>query len=305
MFRDEQVAEEVRRKAELGWLDVEFTVYGTAYYSENEMHYMVSTDEKDIYCFIEMAALKDIFCSEVISYTEKCSVPIGTKEDKELEVKKKLARKLKGIYPARLFELLTETANILRNDCAKTMLDCLQNETEGIFDERKIRYFEIMVNYCYSSLKISRETFRAYTKWITEERGYMEDDFVQKEQFEKTYYGFVYEDLTKTSGVKYIEDSLLEYVLKKRAELYKKNVLTGAVYEKTIYYNHSKSPVQIRKEFLDELKMIMSADYFKQLKAISTKKTVTKEIADKVNDLNEAARETYYMYLGKWGAICE
>ena len=38
-FRDLQVAEDVGKKAELGWFDVEFTMYGCAYLNDGKMYY--------------------------------------------------------------------------------------------------------------------------------------------------------------------------------------------------------------------------------------------------------------------------
>ena len=98
-FRDEQVAEEVRRKAELGWLDTEFMVYGTAYLKNDQMYYRISSEEKDIYAFIEASLAEHIFCGDVLSLYKRCSVPIGTKEDKEIELAKQLGQQLKKNTP--------------------------------------------------------------------------------------------------------------------------------------------------------------------------------------------------------------
>ena len=53
--RDIQVARDFGRKAELGWMEVEFTVYGCAYLDpiENKVLYRVSSHAEDIYQFIE------------------------------------------------------------------------------------------------------------------------------------------------------------------------------------------------------------------------------------------------------------
>ena len=58
-FRDIQAADYVRRRAELGWFDVEFTMYGCAYLDihDNKMRYKVSSREEDIYDFIEKSSL--------------------------------------------------------------------------------------------------------------------------------------------------------------------------------------------------------------------------------------------------------
>lgn len=52
-LRDLQVALDVQRRAEMGWFDVEFTMYGCAYYQNGERYYRVSTHDEKIYNFIE------------------------------------------------------------------------------------------------------------------------------------------------------------------------------------------------------------------------------------------------------------
>ena len=104
-FRDIQVAEDVGKKAALGWFDVEFTMYGCAYWEkeQDKLYYKVSTQAEDIYDFIEQSAAKDIYPSNVLSLSKKCPVPAGMKEWIAQDVKVELAQKLKVIYPKDCF----------------------------------------------------------------------------------------------------------------------------------------------------------------------------------------------------------
>lgn len=45
-LRDLQVARDVQRRAEMGWFDVEFTMYGCAYYQNGERYYRVSAHDR-------------------------------------------------------------------------------------------------------------------------------------------------------------------------------------------------------------------------------------------------------------------
>ena len=51
-LHDEVVAEEVGKMAELGYFDVEFTMYGCAYLECGKRYYKVSPEAADIYQFI-------------------------------------------------------------------------------------------------------------------------------------------------------------------------------------------------------------------------------------------------------------
>lgn len=76
-MHDKVVAEEVGKMAELGYFDVEFTMYGCAYLEDGKRYYKVSPDAADIYRFIERANLRKILPSNVLQYTKKCAVPAG------------------------------------------------------------------------------------------------------------------------------------------------------------------------------------------------------------------------------------
>ena len=65
MFRDLRVAETVGQKLEMGWQEIEFTVYGTAYLKDGEMNYKISSEAGKIYQFIENALTEDIYCSNI------------------------------------------------------------------------------------------------------------------------------------------------------------------------------------------------------------------------------------------------
>lgn len=299
-FRDEQVAEELRKRAELGWLDVEFTVFGTAYLKESKMNYLISTDEQDVYKFIEAVACENIYCGNVLSYTERCSVPIGTKEDKELEVKKKLAKILKEIYPKELFEILEEIANNIRDNSAWGWLNEQQYAIEGVFEEEKINFFEKMVEHSYSHQRLSLEAYSEFKRWIAEERSCMDDDFVRRDLFEKTYYGILYEDQKSKGKAKYLEDSLLEYICKRKNEFEIHGNLVSAIYEKTYFYNYSKSLGQLRKDFIDDLKTCMNDSFWEKMKEINCEREITNSYFSKIQEMNIEAQKTYKSYLGKW-----
>ena len=72
MFRDMKVAETVGEKLKMGWLELEFTVYGTTYLQDGELHYKISSEAGKIYQFMEHALTNDIYCSNIETFTHMC-----------------------------------------------------------------------------------------------------------------------------------------------------------------------------------------------------------------------------------------
>lgn len=301
-FRDEQVAEEVRRKAELGWLDVEFVVYGTAYLKDGKRYYRISSNELDIYEFVEKSMCNDIFCANPISYSKRCSVPIGTKEDKELEIKKLLGKQLQEKYPVELFELLKETTIKIRDDQSYEWLQAMRNTLEGVFDEEKLRYFEIQLEYCYSCQRLLQEHYLEMKKWIEEEKKYMEDDFVEKDLFEKSFYGILYED-KGTDEYRHLEDSLAVYIYKKKMVLESQGILVGPIYAKKYWYHYGKTIKDLKEDYMKTCRVNMGPNYWSQLRKINTTRSFDEKSNIQLEKMSKEAQETYRRYLSRWRVV--
>ena len=59
---------DVRKKAKLGWVDVEFAISGCAYLDNDteKMCYMISSKEEDIYSFVATSRRDNIYPSKVL-----------------------------------------------------------------------------------------------------------------------------------------------------------------------------------------------------------------------------------------------
>lgn len=300
-FRDEQVAEEVRRKAELGWLDMEFMVYGTAYLKNDQMYYRISSEEKDIYAFIEASLAEHIFCGDVLSLYKRCSVPIGTKEDKEIELAKQLGQQLKNKYPRELFELLQELSEAVQGDESYGWLLQMQEALEGVFEEERLGWFESQLEACYGSQRLSNQHYFEFKQWLKEERRYMLDDAIAKDSCAKTFYGLMAEDATSQAGFRYFEDSLAVYIYKKKFALEAQGRLTSPLFARTYWYHYGQRMGTMKNDYLRAMQQVMDARYWTQLRAVNTAKIISGSGEEALKQMSEEARATYRRYLGRWG----
>ena len=76
-LRDLQVAMDVARKAEMGWFDVEFTMYACSYAIGEKRYYKISAEAEKIYDFIENSRQNGCIASNIMKMTKKCPVPVG------------------------------------------------------------------------------------------------------------------------------------------------------------------------------------------------------------------------------------
>ena len=115
-LRDAQVAADVARKAELGWFDVEFTMYECAYMEGGKRWYRLSERAETIYDFVEAQCGGEGLVPRVMLLSEKYPVPVGMKESVAVDVKKALGKRLQEAYAEEFFVYLQEVAERCAED---------------------------------------------------------------------------------------------------------------------------------------------------------------------------------------------
>lgn len=298
-----EAARVVGRRAELGWFDVEFIMYGCAYLQNGKVYYRVSSQAEDIYLFTKKAAIENVFTSNVLKFTEKCSVPSGMRDLIANDVKKDLARQLKKMYPVEFFNILSDLAKRTESDVAATLLWEEAEQLEGIFIEEKINQYELLVQYAMYHHSINANTYQSIMKWICEERKNMDENVVSKDFCEKTIYGFAYE---KDEKIKYIDNVLQSYILEKAEQLEQEGYLITPILSHTYWYEQTRRISEILNEFRSLLKDVYDSAYMEKIRMLRDIK-VTSDIGTfhtLVNDTRltygNAAADTLTRYGNVW-----
>lgn len=311
IFRDLKAAEDVKKKAELGWFDVEFTMYGCAYMNplDHKMYYKVSPEAKDIYDFIERAPLKNIFPSKVICLTEKYPVPSGMNEAVAYEVKKKVAVQLKRLFPKKFFEKLYDFALSCRSNRAAKMLWNVAENLQGEFDEESLKLFDDIIHYAKSSLSVNEHDYERLQVWLQEERANMNDDCVSKDIFEKTMYGIA---VLKNDNILYFTDARKEKVCERKERFEYEGTFVTPIFEKTYWYNYSYRLSDVIKDYQREIRTVYDKKLVEFLKALSIdkEKNISKEEFDVTTKRIEKiygkeAAETFMRYGFVWKTVNE
>ena len=271
-FRDIQVGDDMRKKAELGWFDEEFTMYGCAYYDmkKEKVFYRVSSEAADIYSFLERAVIAGVYPSNVESITKKCPVPSGMREIIAEEVKKQMAKILQQIFPRDFFHLLCYLGDLTeksakRMEKIESMLWEEAYRLEGTFDEDRLYRFQALIEDERRRKVISEKEYLWFVNWLKEERRNLENDAVRKERFEKTLYGIV---VPEKSGYKTVINAQQEYICQK----YYDDVIAGKnvspIYQKKYWYACGSSLGEVKTNFKQELLNLHSAEYLNWLAII-------------------------------------
>lgn len=304
--RDFEVANKFRKAVDLGWLDKDFTMYGCAYMKNQKMHYMMSTEAEVIYEYIEQAPVQGIYPSNIMTYAKKCPVPSGMEQMIAQNIKKELAYQLDAHYPKAFIYDLHQMAEKVTATSAGNLLWQEAELLSGVFRSEKLDRFRQLVYYTYSCKKIDDAQLKSLLAWITEEEKNMLDDSVSKDKYQKTLYGFAYED---NGSIKYEENAVKSFLFKKMQKFEQDGRFVTPMFFETYWYNNTAHLSIVKKEFLDKLKKELNAEYILKIKTIqnsesniSTQEFLTFLEMVKKNYTIEAY-QTAKRYGHRWGVI--
>lgn len=305
-MRDVQVALDVAKRAEMGWFDVEFTMYGCAYWDKGRRYYRVSAYDDKIYDFIEGSAGKDVFPTDICILSRKYPVPTGMREYIALDVKKELAAEMAEQFPPEFFVLLERSARQATEDSALPWLLTQKEQVSGCFDLKKMRRFQEMVDYAYICRKLRPESYAELKAWIAEEKKSMEDNVIAKDIFEKTFYAITYPE---NGSLKYVVNARRGYIYQKKHALEQQGIFVSPVYADTYYYNYTLRLPQVRKRFEEEARAYLSPQYLADLQAIFRRNGQLSEkdylsiVQEAAANYGPGAQQTLRHYGYRWGIL--
>ena len=300
-LRDVLVAEQVGKMAALGYFDVEFTLYGCAYYQAKEdmVYYKVSSSAEKLYRYLDIAPHFDIFPSNVECLTLKCPVPLGEKETIESKVKHHLARRLQQKYPKSFFLRLSKIAKQVQNNSAVPILWKLADEIEGHFEEAQLKQFETLLYYAYSCRKIGGQEYNELLEWLQEEYDNMLASVINQDVYEKTFYGIAYEN---NDTINYYSNAQFDYVYRKIETLEKEGKFVSPLFTKHYVFKKQTELRDKAQQFKKELCLRYTETYMKELHVLRAIGYMREEIFAMGEDVctNEACKETLKRYATHW-----
>ncbi len=305
-LRDLQVARDIAQRSEMGWFDVEFTMYGCCYLQGGQCYYRLSAEAEKIYAFIEAGAQNDLLPTDIMELTKRTAVPVGMKEWIARTVKINLAQEMQQAFPKAFLLFLAQTADMATEESAWPILTAQWADIEGCFDEERLSHFQQLADYAYSCRKITGAQHQKLSQWVAEERASMQDNPLEKDIFEKTFYAIAYET---PGGLQFLENACSAQIYRQKYQLESRGILVTPVLAKTYWYNYTVRLPQVRQQFEQTLHQHFTQDYMALLQSISRQ---NKQLSPQLFEqrLNEAAERfgakaaaTLRHYGFRWGIL--
>ena len=176
---------------------------------------------------------------------------------------------MKHVYEdSGYFELLQPFFLRESNNHAFPLLNRYRGELEGYFNDTALQTFWGLVRIAYESKVLSAEGYGALDSWYQKIRKQMRDDPVVENNIGRTFYGFGY--LNEQGVQQYVIDTQLMPVVHLREEKIMQGFLTGAIMQKTYWFQQFHQMPEVRKAYQQWLQEAQDTAYFSYLHTIKS-----------------------------------
>lgn len=298
--RDDMCGIDVARMVELGGFAEEITIIGCVYKQDGDVLYRVTDDPDEAYHFYENAARQGILPTLPQIYVRREIIPAGQRERMTDEAKRSCAREMQRAFDARFWQLFDALAETAATDSAHDVLADARASLEGRYAREALDLFSVFLDEALARHRLTPASYARFSSWAEENYEKMADDWIVKEQYERTFYGFASYRDAATLNLRV--DTAPFNLLEKQQDLRQQGVHITPIFKKTIQYRESAALPKVRRQFQDWLKETV------QQLAVPFEEAINEGVCsqtpfaeDDLTDLSAPAQTTLRYYQIFWG----
>lgn len=298
--RDDMCGIDVARMAELGGFAEEITIIGCVYKQDGDVLYRVTDDPDEAYRFYQDAAREGLLPTLPQIYVRREIIPAGQRERMTDEAKRSCAREMQRAFDARFWQLFDALAETAATDSAHDVLADARASLEGRYAREALDLFSVFLDEALARHRLAPASYARFSSWAEENYEKMADDWIVKEQYERTFYGFAsYKD---PASLNVRVDTAPFNLLQKQQEMRRQGVAATPIFRKTVQYKESSAVAKVRRDFQDWLKETIKRFALPFETAISGDHAIAAPFdTATLEELSAPAQETLRYYLGLWG----
>lgn len=298
--RDDMCGIDVARMAELGGFAEEITIIGCVYKQDGDVLYRVTDDPDESYHFYENAARQGILPTLPQIYVRREIIPAGQRERMTDEAKLTCARQMRDAFDSRFWQCFDALAATPAANSAADILERYRKDLEGRYARESLDLFSVFLDEALERHRLSTEAYANFAGWLEENYEKMADDWIVKEQYERTFYGFASYRDAATLNLRV--DTAPFNLLEKQQDLRQQGVHVTPIFKKTIQYRESAALPKVRRQFQDWLKETvqqLAVPFEEAINEGACSQTPFGE--DDLTDLSAPAQTTLRYYQIFWG----
>ncbi len=260
---DQVCVSQANKLLQIGYLEYETAVYGSAYCSrDGEINYYISAKEDTMDKFLCNCYQQNIYPTPAKYFFKRYDLVNDTEEEIKTRFRLETARKLKAAYPPIVFEALQA---LTANDCANNAFPIMQELTEQLdscFDLNQLHLFGNLTEMLFRGRLLTKESYILLNQWLAKEYEKISVEPIASGDYRRTYSGFAYK---KNDGqIKYFIDAFPYMAKEKQVHFISQGYIVTPILSIT-YYADSFNNLQksSRDVFQEEMQKYIGETYIK------------------------------------------
>ena len=242
---------------QIGYLEYETAVYGSAYYQDGEIHYYISTKEDTMEKFQRSCYQTGIYPTPAKYFCKRYDLVSDTEEEVKLRFRLEAARSLRESYPRLFFEALNDLTAPAATNAAFTIVQALTEQLDSCFDLNQLAIFGNLIDMLSRGRLLTKESTILFQQWLEKEYEKISVEPIASGDYRRTYSGFAYQKPDGT--VKYLIDAFPYMAKEKQIAFLAKGFIVTPILTITYYADSFNTLSNSRESFRAELEKYLGS----------------------------------------------
>lgn len=302
-MRDVSVADDIMQMADMGFFDLLLTAYGTAYWEQDHVTYLISPTKDSLYTHIMSLREEGYTPTKIISQQTFIPNLAGTEEVEQGHLEYETGYNLSELVVADELEAMSQLAAVDNSTIAEPLFSDWQERLIGYFYYPDLQMFSATLTDAYIAKKISPQFYHQTKDWVTGQLHQVSSEIVLPGPGYKTFWGFAHW-LPESPAINYSIDGNYAATLAKWEKLRSEGRITSPLYQKTLALKEKHTPLALREPFLKAMKDQFDADFIEKINALHHLPAAIKraDYEDLLKRLkSDYIQESFLLYEKWWG----
>ena len=258
---DQMAISQANKLLQIGYLEYETEVYGSAYYKNGEINYYISAKDDTMDKFIRNCYQQNIYPTPAKYYSKRYDLVNDTEDEIKTRFRLSVARTLKGSYPPVYFEAINALTATESTNGAFALMQELCEQLDSCFDMHQLNLFGDLVEMLFRGRLLTKESYILLNQWLSKEFEKISVEPIASGDYRRTYAGFAYQKPDGT--IKYFIDAFPYMAMEKQIMFMTKGYIVTPILTITYYADSFNNLMNSRELFKAELEKYVGEMYIK------------------------------------------
>ncbi len=298
---DQMAISQASKLLQIGYLEYETEVYGSAYYKDGEINYYISAKDETMDKFLRNCYQQNIYPTPAKYFSKRYDLVNDTEENIKTRFRLSVAYTLKESYPPVFFEAINALTTPDSKNEAFAIMNELCEQLDSCFDMQQLNLFGDLTEMLFRGRLLTKESYILLNQWLDKEYEKISVEPIASGDYRRTYAGFAYQKPDGT--IKYFIDAFPYMAMEKQVMFMTKGYVVTPILTITYYADSFNSLMNSRESFKAELEKYVGKMYIKLMQLLrqlpsGVDNDLYLSYQEKIKATGSKAAEEAFLYYG-------